>query len=42
MVVPYGASNLDIAERLTHVMRKTKHELLYLQEMGFYRDVELG
>jgi len=42
MVVPYGASNLETAERVTHVMRKTKQELHYLQEMGFYRDTELG
>jgi len=42
MVVPYGASNLETAERVTHVMRKTKQELHYLQEMGFYRDVDLG
>ena len=42
MVVPYGASNLETAERVTHVMRKTKQEIHYLQEMGFYRDIELG
>jgi hypothetical protein len=42
MVVPYGASNLETAERITHVMRKTKQELHYLQEVGFYRDAELG
>lgn len=42
MVVPYGASNLETAERITHVMRKTKQELHYLQEMGFYRDTDLG
>jgi len=42
MVVPYGASNLETAERVTHVMRKTKQELHYLQEMGFYRNTELG
>jgi len=42
MVVPYGASNLETAERITHVMRKTKQEVHNLQEMGFYRDVELG
>ena len=42
MVVPYGASNLESAERITHVMRKTKQEIHNLQEMGFYRDVELG
>jgi len=42
MVVPYGASNLETAERITHVMRKTKQELHNLQQMGFYRDIELG
>ena len=42
MVVPYGASNLETAERVTHVMRKTKQELHNLQQMNFYRDVELG
>ncbi len=42
MVVPYGASNLESAERITHVMRKTEQELHNLQEIGFYRDVELG
>ena len=42
MVVPYGASNLETAERVTHVMRKTKQELHNLQHIGFYRDVELG
>ena len=42
MVVPYGASNLETAERITHVMRKTEQELHTLQHLGFYRDVELG
>jgi hypothetical protein len=42
MVVPYGASNLETAERLTHVMRKTEQEVHKLQQMGFYRDIELG
>jgi hypothetical protein len=42
IVVPYGASNLQTAERVTHVMRKTKNELLKLQVAGFYRDVDLG
>jgi len=42
MVVPYGASNLETAERITHVMRKTEQEIHTLQHMGFYRDVELG
>ena len=42
MVVPYGASNLETAPRITHVMRKTEQEIHNLQQMGFYRDVELG
>ena len=42
IVVPYGASNLESAERVTHVMRKTENEILKLQEAGFYRDIELG
>jgi hypothetical protein len=42
IVVPYGASNLESAERVTHVMRKTKNEVLKLQEAGFYSDVDLG
>ena len=42
IVVPYGASNLERAERVTHVMRKTENEILKLQEAGFYSDVDLG
>ena len=41
VVVPYGASNLETAERVTHVMRKTENELRKLQVAGFYRDIEL-
>jgi chaperonin GroES len=42
IVVPYGASDLESAERVTHVMRKTENELRRLQVSGFYRDVDLG
>ena len=42
VIVPYGASNIESAERVTHVMRKTKNEMIKLQAAGFYRDVELG
>jgi len=42
IVVPYGASSLETAERVTHVMRKSKNEVLKLQEAGFYLDVDLG
>jgi hypothetical protein len=42
IVVPYGASSLESAERVTHVMRKTKNELVRLQVAGFYLDADLG
>jgi len=42
LVVPYGASDLASAERVTHVMRKTENEMLRLQLSGFYRDIDLG
>jgi len=42
LVVPYGASNIQTAERITHVMRKTENELRKLQVSGFYRDIDLG
>lgn len=41
VVVPYGASNIETAERVTHVMRKTANEIKKLQVAGFYRNVEL-
>lgn len=42
VIVPYGASNIESAERVTHVMRKTKNEIIKLQAAGFYKEVELG
>ena len=42
IVVPYGASSMERAERVTHVMRKTENELTKLMQAGFYREVELG
>jgi len=41
VLLPYGTSDLDTCYRLTHVMRKTKNEVLKLQQAGFYRDIEL-
>lgn len=41
VVVPYGASNLQTSERVTHVMRKTPNEVKKLQKAGFYRDCDL-
>ena len=42
VIVPYGASNIETAERVTHVMRKTKNEMVKLQAAGFYKEEELG
>lgn len=42
VIVPYGASHIETAERVTHVMRKTKNEIRKLQQSGFYADVDLG
>ena len=41
VVVPYGSSNLETADRVSHVMRKTENDLRRLQVAGFYRDIEL-
>jgi hypothetical protein len=42
VVIPYGASNIYVSERVTHIMRKTKNEMKRLQVAGFYRETELG
>ena len=42
VIVPYGASHIESAERVTHIMRKTKNELRKLQVSGFYKDIDLG
>jgi hypothetical protein len=42
VIIPYGSSGARSAERVTHVMRKTKNDVRKLQVAGFYRDVELG
>lgn len=42
IIVPYGATALETAERVTHVLRKTKMEMQKLQAANFYRDVDLG
>jgi len=41
VIVPYGASTIEHAERVTHVMRKTENEVAKLQASGFYADVEM-
>ena len=42
IILPYGATDLDTCYRVTHVMRKTKNEIIKLQQSGFYLDVELS
>lgn len=42
VIVPYGASHIQSAERVTHIMRKTKNEILKLQAAGFYCEGDLG
>lgn len=42
VIVPYGASHIEMAERVTHIMRKTENEVLRMQAAGFYRDIDLG
>ena len=42
LIMPYGASNVYTAERVTHVMRKTENEVKKLQVAGFYRELDLG
>lgn len=41
VIVPYGASTIESAERVTHVMRKTENEIKKLQAARFYRNIEL-
>ena len=41
LVVPYNAVNLEQAERVTHVIKKSENEVRKLQVTGFYRDVDI-
>jgi hypothetical protein len=41
IILPYGTTDLDTCYRVTHVLRKTKSEIIKLQQAGFYRDIEL-
>jgi hypothetical protein len=42
ILLPYGTTDMDTCYRLTHVMRKTKNDIIKLQQAGFYRDIDLG
>ena len=41
VLVPYSATDLKTAERVTHVIRMNKNELRKLQVSGFYLDMEI-
>jgi hypothetical protein len=41
-VVSYNESDLDQAERYTHVMNRSTNQIKKLQVSGFYKDVELS
>lgn len=41
ILLPYGTTDLDTCHRITHVMRKTKNEIIKLQQAGFYCDIDL-
>ena len=42
VIIPYGATSAMDAQRVTHLMRKTKNDVKKLQVEGFYRDIDLG
>lgn len=42
LLLPYGSTNVRTAERVTHIIRKSRNELLKLMESGFYKTVELN
>ena len=42
VILPYGTSEIQTCHRVTHIMRKTKNEILKLQQAGFYADVDIG
>ena len=41
LVVPYSASDLNTASRVTHVLRMDFNQIRKMQVAGFYRDIEL-
>ena len=42
ILLPYGTSEIQTCYRVTHVMRKTKNDILKLQVAGFYLDEDIG
>jgi len=42
ILLPYGVSDARSSHRITHVMRKTKNDIIKLQQAGFYMDCDIG
>ena len=42
VILPWGCTGVEDAERATHVLRKSENDIKKLQVSGFYRDVDLG
>jgi hypothetical protein len=42
MLVPYNATDLNSADRVTHIIKILPNELRKLQVSGFYRDIEIN
>ena len=40
-VVPYQCDDINESPRTTHVLRMTRQDVLRLQKVGFYRDIDL-
>ena len=41
LIINYYATDLESADRITHVIKITENELVKNQVSGFYRDIEL-
>ena len=41
VILPYGTSELTLCPRVTHRMRKSREDIIKLQEAGFYTDVDI-
>lgn len=42
VVVPYSATDIRTAERVTHVTHMTENEIIKMQMLGVYRDIEVS
>ena len=41
LLVPYTATDLQSAERVTHILKRNKNDIRKLQVQGFYRDIDI-